>query len=378
MNEKKPHILLIPAWYAPVNESHLGSFVRDQALELARAGYKTGVLHVSPKAEKEQTIENTSGSFTEIIASTKKTRFKLWNQLSIFFKYKKLFKDYCARFGAPEILHSHSLAAIPYAYNLARKFHIPLIHTEHIGALMLSNIPLSNSKLKWLKSPEVVIGVSPALCDAIGKYTTQSPVFIPNMVYRAFFESTLVQPIPQPMETFRLICVSDLDKNKGQHELLAALKILSGQLNCHLTLVGDGPERSQLESFVVNNHLTTQVSFSGKQNRANIIKLLLNSHCYCTATRFESFGLHIAEALAVGLPVIASGEYGPAIYLNDQNSLPISPSDPESIAAAILKMEQKLNEFSPLQIRKSISQISHPDQVIPQITTLYNQISKGK
>ncbi len=102
-----------------------------------------------------------------------------------------------------------------------------------------------------------------------------------------------------------IICIGTLEPRKKQQLLSEALLCLHKRRHRYsLTLVGDGPDRSGLEAFAQQNGLADYVTFMGfVPNGSQMIhghKLLV--HC----ARMESFGIVLIEALARGVPVVAS------------------------------------------------------------------------
>lgn len=113
---------------------------------------------------------------------------------------------------------------------------------------------------------------------------------------------------------FRLVQVARLvAEKKGQDILIRALGILRkrGITNVDVTFIGDGPDRDTLQALALGQGVGTQVHFLGLMARDSIYATLHNFHAMCHPSRFEGFGLTVAEGMAAGLPLILPQGDGP-------------------------------------------------------------------
>lgn len=110
---------------------------------------------------------------------------------------------------------------------------------------------------------------------------------------------------------FRIIQVSRLDHSKkGQDLLIKAAEKLKGEVD--ITFIGDGDSRLFLEQMVKDQGMQSHVHFLGKQNQAYIASHLCEYDLFIQPSRWEGFGLTVAEAMAAKLPVLVSEGQGPA------------------------------------------------------------------
>lgn len=98
--------------------------------------------------------------------------------------------------------------------------------------------------------------------------------------------------------------------------IIKAIKLIPCYIlkNYKYFIVGDGPERKNLEFIVKNLHLEENVFFKGEVSEAEKIQLLSNSKLFirCSTTyknENEGFGISFIEAQAVGIPVIGSKKW---------------------------------------------------------------------
>ncbi|MHB8879090.1 MAG: glycosyltransferase family 4 protein [Myxococcaceae bacterium] len=127
-----------------------------------------------------------------------------------------------------------------------------------------------------------------------------------------------------------------LIRNKGYHHLLAALSRL-GRQDLRLRLAGDGPELSSLSRLAQELGLSGRVELLGL--RDDLPELLSGADLFVHPTLFDAFGLAVAEAMACGLPVIASRVGGvPELVLDEETGLLVAPGDVAGLARAIERL----------------------------------------
>ena len=121
-----------------------------------------------------------------------------------------------------------------------------------------------------------------------------------------------------------------------QKSLDVALRALARTAKVALVIAGDGPERDGAERLVRKLGVGSRVRFLGAQPREDVFALFRAADAAILSSSWESFGLVVAEALAVGTPVISTEVGGVVEMLSDGvNGLLIPPEDPEALAGAI-------------------------------------------
>ncbi|MFH0822094.1 MAG: glycosyltransferase family 4 protein [Pseudomonadota bacterium] len=130
---------------------------------------------------------------------------------------------------------------------------------------------------------------------------------IPNGVDTALF-----QPVsnPAPSGPCRLLFVGRLQYQKGVDVLLKAQAMLPSDLRCRLTLVGDGPARNDLERMVHTLGLSDSTAFLGWKSRADLPAVYQACDVLVLPSRDEGMPNVVLEAMASGLPVVATAISG--------------------------------------------------------------------
>lgn len=134
--------------------------------------------------------------------------------------------------------------------------------------------------------------------------------------------------------------VGRLDAQKGFDVLVEAMAALkSFPIKC--VILGEGPERGRLENLVRKHQLEKSVWLLGE--RADVPSWLSSFDVYCLPSRWEGLPNALLEAMALGLPVVASAVDGvPEVIDNDKNGLLVPPDSPSSLSAVLRRLVGEL------------------------------------
>ena len=147
---------------------------------------------------------------------------------------------------------------------------------------------------------------------------------------------------PPRKEIKYLLCVARLSPEKGLTSLIHALRLLRNEgYDLELRLGGDGPTKVQLKTLAEAVGLSDQVHFLGYLNEDEVIRELQKSDLFVLPSFVEGLPVSAMEAMAVGLPVIATNIAGTSELIEDgKTGILIRPSDPQAIADAVVRMIQ--------------------------------------
>ncbi|MEM7333422.1 MAG: glycosyltransferase family 4 protein [Chloroflexota bacterium] len=140
-----------------------------------------------------------------------------------------------------------------------------------------------------------------------------------KLIYNAY-EPPLDQPSAvdfPPKKGHRLITVCRLVNWKGVDGIL---KTVQNTPNCDLLVVGDGPEKENLEKLSRNLKIQNRVHFLGSLSHASVIEALKTADLFMLNSVYEGLPHVLLEALAVGLPIVATEIGGtPEVVLHGVN-----------------------------------------------------------
>lgn len=138
-----------------------------------------------------------------------------------------------------------------------------------------------------------------------------------------------------------LVHVSNFRPVKRVHDVLSVYERVNASLPCRLLLIGDGPDRSSVEARVRALGLQGRVRFLGRQDE--FVEALQHSDAFLLPSETESFGVAALEAMACGVPVVASDVGGLPELIGRPGDGPLggrlAPSgDVDAMAAATLEL----------------------------------------
>lgn len=141
----------------------------------------------------------------------------------------------------------------------------------------------------------------------------------------------------------RIVCVASFEEVKGHAHLVDACRILFERgIDFRCDLVGDGPLRANIRRRILRAGLQSWVRICGGLPRAGVVDILRRSHiavlasCPTSAGKREGIPVALMEAMACGLPVVASRISGiPELVEHEHSGLLVPPADPVRLADAL-------------------------------------------
>jgi len=132
-----------------------------------------------------------------------------------------------------------------------------------------------------------------------------------------------------------LIIIANLNKVKGFDYLLPAIKkIKKSGISINLKILGEGPERSNIESYINRNDLEKNIQLYGQVK--NVYKYLSESDILISASLSEGLSNAIMEGMAYGLPIIATEVGGsPELVIPQKSGVLIPPQNTEALVKSI-------------------------------------------
>jgi glycosyltransferase involved in cell wall biosynthesis len=155
----------------------------------------------------------------------------------------------------------------------------------------------------------------------------------------------------------------------------------AGWKGAELTIIGDGPERTNLESLVKSLGAASEINFTGALDNAEVLVHLRNAGALIVPSLFEPYGVVVLEALAQGRPVLASNRVVAALDRDDASGAvrihPVGDADELARQITLLAADREaLRNAS--QAAREIAELWRPERAGTIIDTVIETISSKR
>ena len=317
------HILEIPSFFTPYG----GEFCLEQAKALKALGHEVRILSnvqlgftiggkdflVLPSCRFEHEREGITiyQSYQRGWPRMVHHNVKHWVGI-----VRSMFADYVAKYGKPDILHAHCAKWAGYAaMQIGKQYDIPYVITEHLPKLILEPelgpAPSTAWQVPLLKEAyheaAQVITVSDELVAELADYFGHDfrHITIGNVVntdFYAFRKRRLMDG-----RRFAFCCPAVFNHRKGYDVLFKAFALLAKVCpETELHIAGRGTDSKACRRLIHSCELEGRVTCHGTLDAEGMKRLYYQSDALVLATRNESQGLVIAEAMSTGIPAIST------------------------------------------------------------------------
>ncbi|MFT5258920.1 MAG: glycosyltransferase involved in cell wall biosynthesis [Saprospiraceae bacterium] len=384
------HILIIPSWY-PANPTDLnGCFFREQSLSLKKHGHEVGVIDVKLRLPRSWRLlfNGFFGSVTEVDEGLLTYRFCGfdWFRRSprlrrwLWLRYgMKVVEQYLAEQGKPDVIHAHAtFHGGELAKSVSQKFAIPFVIAEHSSAFARGQVSKQKIEIARDVATSAIrrFAVSGKFCNLLELLFDDALPWeeMPNMVEQRFIDSELSEQ-DWTIEPFIFLTVALLTENKSVHNLVSAFaRAFGDNPNVILRIGGDGKELTRLEKLAFELNVTDRVVFLGKLSRNQVCEEMSNSSVFVLPSSYETFGVVVIEALALGRPVIATRCGGPESIVRKQDGLLVPINDVPALAAAMVKMRSGNFVYDAEEIRAACIERFSGSTIAKRLTNVYSEV----
>ena len=279
---------------------------------------------------------------------------------------------------APDVVHVHEPLAPSTAMWATLASPAPVVATFHAfldrSRAMELAAPLLRTVARRLAAS---IAVSEAAAAFLRRAVPElEPVVIPNGVDVAAFEGAEPAALPAGR---RIAWIHRLDPQKGFGVALEAFSALVGDVpDARLVVGGEGRDRGLVEGLT--EAVRSRVTMLGTVAHADVSGILRGSEAaIAPATGQESFGIAVVEAMAAGVPVVASDIAGYREVVRDRrDGLLVPPGDPAALAAGMRSILQDAGLASRLAEGGRVRARAYAwSTVVARLEEVYGQASAG-
>ena len=373
------HILEIPSFFTPYG----GEFCLEQAKAFKALGHEVRILSnvqlgitiggkdflvlPSCRFEHQQDGVTICQSYQRGVPLLVRYNVNRWIAIVC-----SMFEDYLKRYGKPDILHAHCAKWAGYAAMLiSQDYGVPYVITEHLPKMLLDAELGKNPTGAWqipllkeaYQKADMVVPVSEELVDDIACYFGKDYRWtaISNTVDTTFFHYQ--QRSSSDGRPFRFCCLADNSYRKGYDVLIKAFEVLlDNGCNVELHVAGRNTERLYCR----------QMNTYGLLDRQGVRDLLYHCDALVLASRSETQGLVLLEAMSTGIPAISTVAIPKSVRIDcGCNYVPID--DAEALAAA-MKQVIEADDFDGRKVSESVSKIASPSVIAKQLEQLFSDI----
>lgn len=294
---------------------------------------------------------------------------------------------------SPDVIHVHTPFAAGWeAVHAAQRLSIPLIGTHHtFFDYYLKHVGLdfpSARRATWeytvafYNKCNVVTAPTQALISELLTHGLTRPIHIvPNAVDTGRFrpgsdaerdETRHMLGLTSPV----ILSLGRLSYEKSVDQIIRAFSVVAAlQSDATLLIVGDGPERANLERLTKNLNLTERVRFTGFLRDATLASAIRVADVFASASKSENMPLSFLEVLASGVPIVAVGSLGVSEILHENaDSFIVEPDCPDLLAQRLLMLlDDDALRVRFGQIARITSLHYAPDAVASQLVTIYEK-----
>lgn len=192
---------------------------------------------------------------------------------------------------------------------------------------------------------------------------------------RKIFLSPVIETLPEGVKermytggTIEILCVARFVYFKNLPALIDAFHKFTKEHNAHLTIVGGGPLRKQLERKIFWHGLKDNVTLLDWV--PNVMDLYKQADLYIHPSYYEGFGMAIVEALHFGVPVLATPDVGSIDYITKENGYIMSGYLPSQLLQGMEYAVRNLIYLKPDHIANSLRVISKAENDMIQRNSL--------
>jgi glycosyltransferase involved in cell wall biosynthesis len=382
------HVLIVPSeLYLPAWRQTSGIFQRHEAAALLRESHRVGVLSVGflTVPNMPRALRAAAHGGIGIDAPDGAQVARSWIPLPLPYRWlpsqtfrggiecaaRRAFDSYVATNGLPDLIHGHDPLWGGWIANMLAgqcgRVSILTLHTSAFARNLASSGEQELTR-RVLSEADAVSAVSESLAISLQRqFAIERPAVLPNVVDEDFFNCLRTRHRDQP---FVFFSAGSLDDNKNHALLLEAFARCARGTDATLRIAGDGPRRNALAAQARALGVESQVFFLGWVDKEGMLRELGAAGCFVLSSRYETFGVVLIEALASGLPVVATRCGGPEGVVTAKSGLIVEPEDAAALADAMRYMRESTESYDPETLKQDAARRFGPAAYVARLMSL--------
>ena len=383
------NILIIPSWYTTPESPISGIFFKEQALALQKLFNqinnkdKVFVVFIENIGFKNLKYFFKRKSFYNQVEDgiptlrMKMLRLPRLHKLNILRGAKKL--RYAINKASKlwninfDLVHIHSALDAGLWYSFSG-VNIPYVITEHHTSYASNLINSVYKKFlpRVFDEAKNIIVVGRGLAKEISKFTNNKIEIVFNIVVNNF--NNTCSEI-KDKEQFMFFSLGVNAEKKGFDILLLSFKnYIEAGNNGVLIIAGlNDSEKEWLLNLNIPEYVRNHIQLIGLIKREKVFEFMNECNCFVLVSRYETFGVAVAEAMYCGKPVIVSRTGGADSYVNENNGIIVPIENIDETTKAITFMEKNYNKYNSKNIINFAENNFSPNVVCKKILEIYKR-----
>lgn len=370
-------VAIVPSWYNSDRAPSRGSFVKNQAMALAQRGLS--VIVVAFDRDAPGPLLRVRRSVEDGLAHVRIAVPSPWHRLLGFYAPAFLARRLAAVLDteAPDVVHAHAVrpAGVVTGLALAAR-NIPWCLTEHSGPLSAFWwTPHGKRQIdRAYGAADRLFGVSNNLMQEMRRCFPRGAAKA-ELLYNGI-DTDIFKPDRDDLRSpgARLLFVGGFVAGKGVSDLLRAVSSLPANVDWTLSLVGAGALEPGLRGEARTLGIADRLQWLGAIPHGVMPQIYAEHDLLVVSSVAETFSLVSAEALACGVPVVATKCGGPEEVVGPLGLPLVPPGDHEALARAILDMLGRLSVFDRGAAVRSIAERFSMSALATRLETIYAQL----
>jgi glycosyltransferase involved in cell wall biosynthesis len=366
-------VLVVPKWYPWPEHPVFGVFCREHAAALATrhdVAVLASLFTPSPDFGLYRLTDQREGALRVMRVRYRRPRLRPFALVCQVLGMLAALRRLRSEGWRPDVVHAHVYSAALPALLIGRLYRVPVVVTEHYTGFGRGLITGSERRLARFafEHADLTAPVSRDLEHTLRQVAPRARMtVVANVVDTEAFSPPAARP--PAGEAPALLNVAALAEKKGHAHLLRALAMLPG---ARLTIVGDGELRGELERTAAELGVADRVRFAGEQPKEEVARLMREADLFVLPSLAENLPVVLIEAMASGLPSVATRVGGVAEMLDERTGVLVEPGDAEALAGGVRgALEQ---DFDPAAMAALAGERYGYEAVCARWTELYDEL----
>lgn len=367
-------ILHIPSWFPTPDKPLDGNFILKHIATTTPFAKSIVLHHVDESLRNQQIISDESIVFYPIYVR------KNMSKRQLFGAYICAYKEIESQYGKPDVIHAH--VALPLgvvAARLSRKYHIPLVLSEHWSIYREScrnNLSLiQRCQMRYVYAhvshlTTVTEHLHQMIVQTMPTARAIPSTVISNVVNTEVFDNKA----NGGHETKRILHVSTLDPIKNILGILRAVEQLAQhRQDFHLDIINE-IENPEVQKFIADHGLSEFVSILGKKSETEVAETMQQSDFMVMFSNYETQSCVLLETFCCGRPAIATAVGGIPEFANEANAVFVEPKNESQLVEKLNYMLDHYTDYNGQTIRDNIISICSKSVVCDKFENIYKSI----